>query len=478
MTPQYRFRLIFALVLFPAATRAATTTELLEEQVRLLKEQVLLLETRVSQLEGTRPQVAPSTDTRPQPLVQDSAPAEQPKKLGPVSFNGEFRLYFDNLTRPAGGGAPRVSNIRGRYLMHLDFKAPLHRSLSVQGRLSTGTLSNPLTDIQDFGAGAAKHPFFLSEAFVDFHPNPRLTLQAGRLDSPFNDRSRFLFDIDTRFNGTTEIFRTPFSSKPWGIKSIDLMAGQYTFTNPNFPVIQPGEPSTGANATPSQALLAAGAAPGSQPRASQLFQQGFLLDHEWGAGLTGRLAVDAQLYRNPNQLRLLSTPAGVFLVGNTLGLLPAAPLVGPGNATRTPNGAMLSAPSFKIAHVSYTLAHPGFQLATRKIPISANVQFAPNLGATFERNAFATIVSAGRSVERGDIRVLFGYYLKQANSLLSELTENDIAIGSSVNMSAHLIRTEFTLSRDIIFANNLIFTSFLRDSNPSTHFYPEIRSST
>ncbi len=466
-----------------SAARAASRTAVLEEEVRLLRSQVAELRTRVDRLERSSFQqrtaaVAPGQNAGADNRAgaRASAPAERPSGSGPLKFNGEFRLYFDSLTRPAGGGAPRVSNIRGRYLLHLDFKAALHPTLSVNARLSTAPLNNPLTDIQDFGAGVAKHPFFLSEAYIDWRPNQHVTLQGGRLDSPFNDRSRFLFDIDTRFNGASEIFRFPLESKPAGLKQIDLIAGQYTFTNPSFPVIQPGQPSTDSTATPSQALLAAGAAPGSQPRASQLFQQGFVVQQDLRDNLSHRLAFDLQLYRNPNQLRLLSTPAGEFLVSTTLGWPPASPFPSPGNATTTPNGAMLSAPGFQIAHLSHTLSYSGLQLATRRLPLSLNVQLARNLGAGFERNAVAAILSAGRSEERGDVRVLYGYYLKQANSLLSELTENDVSIGSNVNMTAHVMRVEFGLARGVVFANNFIFSSFLRSSDPAAGFFVPLGS--
>lgn len=470
------------------------TIQRFQEQIDRLQQQVAQLQARVAQLEaggsGTHAAATAShsssatAQTRPggddadlsqrvkNVEEENAALSDRLKKLGPVTFNGEFRLYFDSLTRPASQGAPRVSNIRGRYLLHLDFKAPIHRALSVQGRLSTAPLSNPLTDIQDFGAGVAKHPFFLSEAFVDFHPNPYVTLQGGRLDSPFNDRSRFLFDLDTRFNGTNEIFRLPLKNKPWGITRIQWMAGQYTFTNPNFPIILPGTPSTGANATPSQALLAAGALVGTQPRASQLFQQGMTIDQTIAGALTQQLVTDVQLYRNPNQLRLLSTPAGSFLIGTTLGLAPFGVFPSPGNATTTPNGATLTAASFHIAHLSYTLRHSGIEFVGRTLPFFFNVQWARNVGPIrSDRDALAAIVSAGRSNEAGDVRLLYAFYLKQANSLISEVTENDIALGSNVNMAAHLIRAEVALAHGVVFANNFIFSSFLRDSNPADRFF-------
>src|SRR5919197_6301235 len=131
-----------AIVLLGIATSAegASRMATLADEVRLLREQVSKLEDRVRQLESDKTAQRQPPTAAPEPnsaAARPSTTAERPRASGPVTFKGEFRLYFDSLTRPAGGGAPRVSNIRGRYLLHLDFKAAFHPTLSVNGRLST-----------------------------------------------------------------------------------------------------------------------------------------------------------------------------------------------------------------------------------------------------------------------------------------------------------------------------------------------------
>lgn len=455
--------------------RAEADTAQLQKRVDQLEQLVSALERRLDSLEAARPphteQAVLTAAALPVQAPAVEAAPRSPQK-SPVQFDGEFRLYFDSLTRSAGGGAPRVSNIRGRYLLHLDFDAALRKSLSIHGQLSTAPLNNPLTDIQDFGAGAAKHPFFLSLAYVDFHPNQFVHLQGGRVDSPFSDRSRFLFDSDTRFNGTSEVFRLPLGKA----SELRFTAGQYTFSNPNFPEIVPGTPSTAATATPSQAFLAAGAEPGTQPRSSQLFQQGVLLRQPLGDSITSELAADVQLYRNPNQLRLMSTPGGLFLFGSTLGITPSSGVPSASNATTTPTGAMFTAPGYRIGHASYTLAHRATPFFGYSLPLSVNLQWARNFEPASDRNAWAAIVTAGRSKEAGDVRMIYGFYRKEANSLIGELTENDIAIGGNVNMRANLLRVEYTVARGVVFANNLIYTKWLKDSNPGANFYVPLGS--
>ena len=467
----YRFSVALLILFSGSMARAEMDTAQLQKRVDQLEQLVSVMERRLESLEAARaPHAEPAVLTA---TALPAAPAETtptPQK-SPVQFDGEFRLYFDSLTRPAGAGAPRVSNIRGRYLLHLDFDAALRKSLSVHAQLSTAPLNNPLTDIQDFGGGVSKNPFFLSQAYVDFHPNEFVHLQGGRVDSPFSDRSRFLFDQDTRFDGTSEVLRLPLHNAPARIAEISFSAGQYTFSDPNFPVITPGTPSLAANATPSQAFLAAGAQPGTQPRSSQLFQQGLLVRQQTTDALSNEIAADVQLYRNPNQLRLMSTPGGLFLFGTTLGITPSSPVPSASNATTTPGGAAFTAPGYRIGHASYTLAHRAAPFFNYSMPVAVNLQWARNFEPVSDRNAWAAIVTAGRSKETGDVRMIYGFYRKEANSLIGELTENDIAIGGNVNMHAHVLRAEYTITRGVVFANNLIWTKWLKDSNPGANFF-------
>ena len=445
----------------------------LRRDVVQLHKLVLALQYRVAQLESAHPSVRAaslvSPNQEPMPVATTPPPAPAEIKAGPLTFNGEMRLYFDALSRPEGGGASRVQNLRGRYQLHLDFNARLNRTLTVHGRVSSGPVSNELTDIQDFGGGVTKHAISISEAYIDFHPNPYLTLQGGRLDSPFNDKSRFLFDVDTRFNGTTEIFRIPFRDAPFGLKQIQFLAGQYIFTNPNLPIVPAGTPNISATATPQQALLAAGTTPGTQPRDSALFQQGLIVNQKLGS-FAEEAQFDMQIYRNPNQLRLLSTAGGQFLIGSTIGITPAAPQPSPGNATTTPGGAILTASAFRIAHISYTASHTGH------VPLSFNLQLSRNTATHLQRDAFAAILTAGRSKESGDVRVIGGFYQKQANSLISQLTEYDIAIGGNVNMNAYLGRLDYTLPGGIVFSNNFFWTKWLRNSDPAANFFVPLGS--
>ena len=104
------------------------------------------------------------------------------------------------------------------------------------------------------------------------------------------------------------------------------------------------------------------------------------------------------------------------------------------------------------------------------MPAAFNLQFARNLGADFENNALLFSASAGQASPRR-ARVAYAFYRKEANALIGQLTENDIAVGSSVNMATHFIRLEYGGARNTILAGNVSLTTFLSASDPARSFF-------
>src|SRR5258706_7929042 len=257
--------------------------------------------------------------------------------IGPFRLSGDFRLRFDGVFRkadptpPAGFAAlTHQQNARMRYRVRLNLDTDIDSRLSFHGQLSTGQVSNPLTGDQDFGETTAHHPFFISEAWIDFHPNKATQFQAGRVQEIFADNSRFLFDDDIRFNGFNEKYNLTFKRNSLKISSLEFRAGQYIFSNPNVAIVTAGSP-----------LAQAGALLGSTGRSSNLFHQGVLMNQKFNDRWSSQFGGDVQLYRNPNQIQLASTANGVALiVQNGLGLALSGPLAGTGNATTTPGGAI------------------------------------------------------------------------------------------------------------------------------------------
>src|SRR6266571_3458714 len=389
---------------------------------------------------------------------------ERIAKFGPIRFGGDFRFRLDGIlrpaTRPPDPPLQHVQNIRMRYRLRLNLDSEINKAISFHGQLSTGPINNGITQDQDFTATVAHHPFFISEAWMDYHPNKNIVLQGGRVQEVFADNSRFLFDDDVRFNGFNERFILPFGNK--GTSNMELRAAQYWFSNPNVAVVTAGSP-----------LAVGGDEVGKIGRSSNLFHQGLLLNLKAGENSTHQLGGDIQVFREPNQIQLASTANGVvFLVQPGLGLVLSGPMTGTGNATTTAGGAIYTAEDFHIGRLTYRLSHAGFKVGEHAYPISFNVQVARNFGTSAkERDALLAAIQVGKPAKFGDMSFLYVLSIKGANSIISQLTDDDLGTGTGVNLRTHYVRWELGLAKNITLQSLLFVQRELRNSGQFPNFF-------
>ena len=397
-------------------------------------------------------------------------------RIGPFRFSGDFRLRFDGIFRraeplpPAGFAAlTHQQNARMRYRLRLNLDTDINSKLSFHGQLATGPANNPLTMDQDFGQTTTRHPFFISEAWVDFHPNKAVSLQGGRVQEVFADNSRFLFDDDVRFNGFNEKYVLSFKNNGFRVASLELRAGQYIFSNPNVAIVTAGSP-----------LTQAGAILNSTGRSSNLFHQGLLINQKYNDRWSSQWGGDLQLYRNPNQIQLASTANGVALiVQNGLGLALSGPVTGTGNATTTAGGAIYTARNFQIARLTYRLNWAGFQSGGRTYPVTFNFQVARNVGVGLkERDALLSALQVGRVANRGDMSFLYVFSTKGANALISQVTDDDLGTGSGVNIRTHHLRFDYGLAKKVTLQSLLFIQSELRNSGDFPNFFVPLNAFT
>ena len=397
------------------------------------------------------------------------------RRIGLVRFSGDFRLRADAILRPAftnpGPGQtalPHVQNIRARYRLRFNLDAEVNPWVSFHGQLATGAVNNPVTLDQDFGSTVARHPFFINEAWIDIHPTKWLSLQGGRVQEVFADNSRFLFDDDVRFNGFNEKLIHSFDEPIIGIKYIELRAGQYIFTNPNVAIVTSGN------------LGSTGAQIGSTGRAAQMFHQGLLVNQQVARKVSHQFGADFQIYRNPNQILLSSTAAGLpVIIQNGLGLALSGPLPQGSNATTTPGGSIYSAPNFQIARFTYRLDYQGFKRGDREYPVSFNLQLARNLGTgQRERDALLTSLKVGKVRDRWDMAFLYLYSRKGANALISQLTDDDLGTGAGVNIRTHHFRYDVGLGKGIQLQTLFFIQNELRNSGQYPNFFVPLNAFT
>ena len=390
----------------------------------------------------------------------------QALKIGPVRVSGDFRLRFDGIfreaTEPPEPSLQHVQNARARYRFRLNLDSEVHPNLSFHAQLSTGPINNPLTQDEDFTSFTARAPFFISEAWIDYRPTKALQLQAGRVQEIFNDNSRFLFDDDVRFNGFNEKYVASFRPNGLHLSSLELRAGQYIFTNPNIAVITPGSP-----------LDRAGAVVGTAGRSANLFHQGFLANQTFNERWNSQIGGDIQVYRHPNQIQLASTADGVaLLIQPGLGLTLSGPLTGTGNATTLPGGVVYTAPGFQVARITYRLNYAGFKTGDHAYPVTFNFQLARNVATGVnERDAMLTALQVGRITKRGDMSFLYVFAIKGANSMISQVTDDDLGTGTGVNIRTNHFRFDYGITRKVTLQTLFFVQQSLRRSGQFPGFF-------
>jgi hypothetical protein len=404
---------------------------------------------------------------QPTPLEKRVEKLEsQALKIGPVRFSGDFRLRFDgtfrSATEPPDPPVEHVQNARARYRLRLNFDTDIHPNLSFHGQLATGPLNNHLSTNQDFTSFFVRAPFFLSEAWVEYRPSKSVQLQGGRVQSVFADNSRFLFDDDIRFNGFNERYTHPFKANGAYVTSLEFRAGQYILSTPNVAVIQPNSP-----------LARIGEVVGTAGRSANLFHQGFLVNQKFNEKWSSQTGADIQLYRHPNQIQLASTNDGlVLLVQPGIGIALSGPLPGTGNATTLPGGAVYSAPGFQVLRLTYRLNHAGFVHNDHAYPITFNLQFARNVATGMnERDAMLAAFQLGRATKRGDMGFMYVFAIKGANSMISQVTDDDLGTNTGVNIRTNHFRFEYGLSRKVTFQSLFFFQQSLRRSGQYPNFF-------
>ena len=409
------------------------------------------------------------------------------KGIAGFRFSGDFRLRADGIFRSANSVAGAAQNVRGRYRARLNLDKGIDRQLDVHFQLGSGRFDNALTDDTEFGGGAVRGPIFLSEAWVDYHPHSSLNLRGGKMPEVFQDYTRFMWDEDLRFNGFQESIGKSPEDNPLGITRVDFRAGQYILTNPNIQVLPSAQQCTPAPQTitslpatitppaavPSAcAYLQAGYKPGENVRAADLFDQGFFVKGRIKPGWSHYLFSNFMLYRNPNQIALASSPSGLpVLVNNVLGVTLAGPLTGTGTATTIPGGGIYTASHFQIGRLAYRITKEGWRFRSEEFPVFIDVQASRNFGTSFLRNAWMATLNAGEIKKAGDIRFLYLYAVKDANSMISQFTDDHVGTLSGVNVRTHAIRFDLGLTKFLQWQNILYIQNEISPNDPARHFY-------
>src|SRR5213593_3760160 len=383
--------------------------------------------------------------------------------LAGFKFSGDFRFRADVQARKGNSVAGPLQNIRSRYRIRLNADKDIDPKFRFHFQLSTGSSNVQTTNDQEFGAMAVKQPFSIAEAFIDYHPSSKLSLRGGRMEEVFADNSRFLWDDDVRFNGFQQTAIVSLRSKAFN--KIEFRSAEYFLSNPNIPILAATSP-----------YVTAGYQPGHKVRDANLFHPGLVVSGDLGARWTQQATADIQLYRNQNQIQLSSTAAGFpVVINNSIGFSLSAPPSALGNATTVPGGATYTAPRYQVARLAYRITNRGILVGGREMPLYLDFQASRNVGTHSLRDAIMATANFGQIRQFGDVRLLYQFAIKDANSIVAQFTDDDLGTGLTTNIAVHAIRFDLALTRSLQWQNLFFIQNERRTNNPAAQFFVPVQ---
>jgi hypothetical protein len=396
----------------------------------------------------------------------DKAISALNKGLAGFKLSGDLRLRSDNIFRSSNSVAGPQQNVRARYRLRLNVDKAVSDQIGTHLQLSSGPFNNGLTYDSDYNGTVTRGSILLSEAWGDFRPNKILSLRGGKMAEVFADNARFLIDDDVRLNGFQEIAKTQTTSGSLGKVAFEFRAGQYIFTHPNVQVLA----SNSAYAT------AAGYTPGRKVPSTNMFDQGIVVSASPSDRWAHQFTLNFQLWRNPNSIQLASLASGYALLGNPYnGVTLSGAISGTGNGTTTQGGGIFTADSFHVGQVAYRLDFKGWKSQRQAFPISLEFHGAKNFGADFYGNALMGQISAGETKKGGDVAFKYGFFYKQANSMISQITDDDVGTGTGVNLRTHMIRFDVGINKFMAWQNLLFIQNELAGDDPARNFYVNLQ---
>ena len=164
---------------------------------------------------------------------------------------------------------------------------------------------------------------------------------------------------------------------------------------------------------------------------------------------------------------MASAAAGFPALANSgIGLALSRPTGGSGNAVTTLGGAVLAARHWQIAHGGWRSDYAAFKLGGVPMPLWFDLQGSVNTGTGSDRTAIMASLNLGATRKLGDVRFLYQFAYKQANSLISQFTDDDLGTGTGVNIRVNAIRFDLGLTRFLQWQNLLFIQNPIEGNRP------------
>jgi len=160
------------------------------------------------------------------------------------------------------------------------------------------------------------------------------------------------------------------------------------------------------------------------------------------------------------------------VAGPYYGLTLSGPITtGLGTATTTAGGGTYTASAFHIFQLAYRLDYSGLKSGRQNWPLSLEFHGSQNFGATFYRDAAMGQISIGEIRKGGDLLFRSGYFYKPANSMISQVTDDDVGTNTTVNLRTYYFRFETGINRFVTWQNALYIQNELAPNEKSRDFF-------
>ena len=88
-------------------------------------------------------------------------------------------------------------------------------------------------------------------------------------------------------------------------------------------------------------------------------------------------------------------------------------------------------------------------------------------------------LNAGQIRKAGDVRLLYFYAVKDANSMISQFTDDHLGTNSGVNVRVHSMRgSTWALARFLQWQNTFYIQNEISRNDPARHFYVPVQEGT
>jgi hypothetical protein len=87
-------------------------------------------------------------------------------------------------------------------------------------------------------------------------------------------------------------------------------------------------------------------------------------------------------------------------------------------------------------------------------------------------------LNVGQVKKFGDVRFLYIFGYKQANALISQVTDDDLGTGTGVNIRTHNIRVDLGLTKFLQWQNLLFIQDELSGNDPRRNFFVPVQKGT